>query len=324
MNRALYARRRFTNSVFLMLSVAAAAFGIVWLGLILYSLVTQGIQVLSWDVFTKMTPAQGSTGGLANAIGGSLIMSVLAVIIGTPIGILGGTYLAEYGRHNTLSVIVRFINDILLSAPSILIGLFVYQLVVFNLGFEIEAVPLQLTLFHYTFLDTTLPLPFVPQSALVHMGFHPIPLQRHFSAIAGAMALTVIVIPVVVRTTENMLLLVPNTLREAAAALGTPRNHVIRTVTWRAARAGIVTGVLLAVARISGETAPLIFTAFGNTQWSTDLSQPMASLPKVIFDFAGSADDYLHKLAWTGALIITFAVLTMSILARLFESQRES
>jgi phosphate transport system permease protein len=294
MNRALYARRRMRNTVFLSLSVAAAAFGIAWLALILYSLITQGVQALSWDVFTKITPAQGSTGGLANAIAGSVIMSSLAVVIGTPIGILGGTYLAEYGRHNMLSVIVRFINDILLSAPSILIGLFIYQIAV----------------------------------APMH----------GFSAYAGVLALAVIVIPVVVRTTENMLLLVPNTLREAAAALGTPRNHVIRTVTWRAARAGIVTGVLLAVARISGETAPLLFTALGNSSWSNDTLQlgknfsisypamdaPMASLPKVIFDFAGSADDGLHKLAWTGALIITFAVLTMSILARLFESQKES
>jgi phosphate transport system permease protein len=294
MNRALYARRRMRNTMFLTLSVFAAIFGIAWLALILYSLITQGIQALSWDVFTKMTPAQGSVGGLANAIGGSLIMSTLAVIIGTPIGILGGTYLAEYGRHNTLSVIVRFINDILLSAPSILIGLFIYQIAVEPMG--------------------------------------------GYSAWAGSLALAVIVIPVVVRTTENMLLLVPNTLREAAAALGTPRNHVIRTVTWRAARAGIVTGILLAVARISGETAPLLFTALGNTGWSSNtlrlgknlsvnypaMNAPIASLPKVIFDFAGSADDGLHRLAWTGALIITFAVLTMSIVARLFESQRES
>jgi phosphate transport system permease protein len=293
MNKGLYARRRLRNRVFLILSVAAAAFGIAWLALILYSLVSQGIQALSPSVFTQMTPAQGSAGGLANAIWGSIIMSTLAVLVGTPIGIFGGTYLAEYGRHNGLSVIVRFINDILLSAPSILIGLFIYQLLV----------------------------------APMH----------GFSAYAGVAALAVIVIPVVVRTTENMLLLVPNTLREAAAALGTPRSHVIRTVTWRAARAGIVTGVLLAVARISGETAPLLFTALGNSSWSTDtwtvaknvtinvpaMDAPMASLPKVIFDFAGSADDGLHQLAWTGALLITFAVLSLSILARVFESRRE-
>jgi phosphate transport system permease protein len=293
MNRALYTSRRMRNTVFLTLSVAAAVFGIAWLGLILYSLVTQGVQALSYHIFTELTPAQGSSGGLANAIAGSLIMSTLAVVIGTPIGIFGGTYLAEYGRHSTLSVIVRFINDILLSAPSILIGLFIYQIAV----------------------------------APMH----------GFSAWAGALALAVIVIPVVVRTTENMLHLVPNTLREAAAALGTPRSHIIRTVTWRAARAGIVTGVLLAVARISGETAPLLFTALGNSGWSSNtvalgknlsvnypaMDSPMASLPKVIFDFAASADDGLHQLAWTGALIITFAVLTLSIVARVFGSERE-
>jgi phosphate transport system permease protein len=293
MNRALYARRRMRNTLFLTLSVAAAVFGMAWLGLILYSLVTQGVQALSYHIFTEMTPAQGLNGGLANAIAGSLIMSTLAVAVGTPIGILGGTYLAEYGRHNLLSVVVRFINDIMLSAPSILIGLFVY---------EIAVAPM-----------------------------------HGYSAWAGILALAVIVIPVVVRTTENMLLLVPNTLREAAAALGTPRNHVIRTVTWRAARAGIVTGVLLAVARISGETAPLLFTTLGNSGWSSNtlklgknlslnypaMDSPMASLPKVIYDFASSADDGLHQLAWTGALIITFAVLTLSIVARVFESQRE-
>lgn len=279
MNRSLYARRRLRNRLFLTLSVAAAFFGIAWLALILYSLISQGIGGLTLTVFTQMTPAPGSTGGLANAIVGSLMMSALAVVIGTPIGIFGGTYLAEYGRHNRLSVIVRFINDILLSAPSILIGLFIYQLIVVRMG--------------------------------------------HFSAIAGTAALAVIVIPVVVRTTENMLLLVPNTLREAAAALGTPRSRVIRTVTWRAARAGIVTGVLLAVARISGETAPLLFTAFGNNFWSTDLNAPMASLPQVIYNFAQSPYDDWHRLAWAGALIITFAVLTLSILARVFESQRE-
>jgi phosphate transport system permease protein len=207
-------------------------------------------------------------------------MSALAVAVGTPIGILAGTWLAEYGRGARFAVFVRFVNDILLSAPSILVGLFIYELFV------------------------------------IHMG--------HFSAIAGAAALAVIVIPVVVRTTENMLLLVPNTLREAAAALGTPRSFVIRTVTWRAARAGIVTGVLLAIARISGETAPLLFTAFGNQFPSTDLNAPMASLPVVIFQFANSAYDDWHRLAWAAALLITFAVLSLSILARLFESKRMS
>ncbi len=294
MNKGLYARRRMRNQIFLWLSVGAAGFGIFWLSLILYSLVTQGITLLSPEIFTKLTPAQGSKGGLINAIAGSLIMSTMGVIVGTPIGIFGGTYLAEYGRHSRLSVIVRFINDILLSAPSILIGLFIYQLLVPTMG--------------------------------------------GFSAIAGATALAAIVIPVVVRTTENMLLLVPNQLREASAALGSPRSHVIQTVTWRAARAGIITGVLLAVARISGETAPLLFTSLGNTGWSTEtlklaknfsidypaMTQPMASLPKVIFDYANQPDEYSHQLAWTGALLITIAVLTLSVLARVFDTRGKS
>lgn len=279
MNNALYTRRRMTNHAFLTLSVAAAIFGMGWLSIILYSLVLQGIGGMSLKLFTEITPAPGSDGGLANAIVGSLIMSIGAVVVGTPIGIFGGTYLAEYGRHTTVSFVVRFINDIMLSAPSILIGLFIYELLVAHV-------------------------------------------IGHYSAIAGAAALAVIVIPVVVRTTENMLLLVPNTLREAAAALGTPRNHVIRTVTWRAARAGIVTGILLAIARISGETAPLLFTALGNANWSTNVYQPMASLPQVIFNFALSPYEDWHRLAWAGALLITIAVLTLSILARIFESQR--
>jgi phosphate transport system permease protein len=301
MNRALYARRRWRNRIFLTLSIAAAAFGIGWLALILYSLLVQGFGGLSMKLFTEITPGPGSDGGLANAIVGSLIMSVSAVVIGTPIGIFGGTYLAEYGRHTWVSFVVRFVNDILLSAPSIIIGLFVYQFVVVRMGLD-------------------------PPAFLVALfkRFFDIDIQnRHFSGIAGIAALTVIVIPVVVRTTENMLLLVPNTLREAAAALGTPRSHVIRTVTWKAARAGIVTGVLLAVARISGETAPLLFTALSNQFWSLDPTQPMASLPVVIYQFATSPYDDWHRLAWGGALLITIAVLTLSILARLFESQRE-
>jgi len=232
---------------------------------------------LSITLLTLMTPPPGSNGGLANAILGSLIMSALAVIVGTPIGIFAGTWLAEYGRHSRFAIAVRFVNDILLSAPSILIGLFIYELFV------------------------------------LHMG--------HFSAIAGAAALAVLVVPVVVRTTENMLLLIPNTLREAAIALGTPRSIVIRTVTWRAARAGIVTGVLLAIARISGETAPLLFTALNNQFWSTNLNAPMASLPAVIFQFAMSPYEDWHRLAWAGALLITFAVLSLSILARILESR---
>ena len=280
MNQKLYARRRVRNGIFIALSMAAAGFGIGWLALILGTLVIEGASGMSTTLFTLPTPPPGSSGGVSNAIFGSLVMSALAVVVGTPVGILAGTWLAEYGRHARLAVFVRFVNDILLSAPSILVGLFIYELFV------------------------------------IHMG--------HFSAIAGAAALAVIVIPVVVRTTENMLLLVPNTLREAAAALGTPRSFVIRTVTWRAARAGIITGILLAIARISGETAPLLFTAFGNQFPSTDLNAPMASLPVVIFQFANSAYDDWHKLAWAAALLITFAVLSLSILARVFESKRMS
>ncbi|MGD0141696.1 MAG: phosphate ABC transporter permease PstA [Rhizomicrobium sp.] len=281
MNRALYFRRRVTNNVFLILSLTAAAIGIGWLALILTTLVMKGAIGFSSTVFTEITKSTGSGGGLANAIGGSLIMTSIAVVVGTPVGIMAGTYLAEYGRDRPSAFIVRFVNDILLSAPSILIGLFIYEI-------------------------------FVPR-----MG--------HFSGIAGAAALAVIVIPVVVRTTENMLLLVPNTLREAAAALGTPRNFIIRTVTWRAARAGIVTGVLLAVARISGETAPLLFTALNNSGWVNGvegLNAPMASLPVVIYSYAQSAYDDWHQLAWEGALLITLAVLTLSVVARFFESRR--
>jgi phosphate transport system permease protein len=274
----LYRWRRLRNRFFLALSIAAAIFGIGWLALILGTLVVQGAAGMSTTLFTQMTPPPGSNGGLANAIVGSLIMSGLAVVVGTPVGILAGTWLAEYGRQMRAAVIVRFVNDILLSAPSILVGVFIYGLFVVNMG--------------------------------------------HSSAIAGAAALAVLVVPVVVRTTENMLLLVPNTLREAAAALGTPRSFVIRTVTWRAAGAGIVTGILLAIARISGETAPLLFTAFGNQFWSTDLNAPMASLPVVIFQFANSAYEDLHRLAWSAALLITFAVLSLSIMARIFESKR--
>lgn len=280
MNKALYARRRFGNRLFLSLSVAAAGFGIGWLALILGSLVINGSEAMSTAIFTRITLSTGENGGLANAIVGSVLMSGLAVLVGTPVGILAGTYLAEYGRHNRFSVVVRFVNDILLSAPSILVGLFVYELIVARMG--------------------------------------------HFSAYAGIAALAVLVVPVVVRTTENMLLLVPNTLREAAAALGTPRVFVIRTVTWRAARAGIMTGVLLAIARISGETAPLLFTSLNSTNWNTDLNAPMASLPAVIFDYAQAAPEDFHRLAWAGALLVTFAVLTLSVLARIFESKRMS
>src|SRR5918911_1452986 len=223
-------------------------------------------------------PSSASAGGLLNAITGSLIITILAVLIGTPIGILAGTYLAEYGRHSKLSSVVRFINDILLSAPSIVVGLFIYEIMVAPMG--------------------------------------------HFSGWAGAVALAVIVIPVVVRTTEDMLTLVPDTLREAAASIGLPRSLMIRRVAYRAARAGMITGVLLAIARISGETAPLLFTALNNQFWSADLNAPMASLPVVIFQFALSPYADWQKLAWTGALIITFAVLALSIMARALASLR--
>jgi phosphate transport system permease protein len=279
-NAGLYRRRKLRNGFFLALSVFAAGFGLVWLGAILTSLFSNGFAGLSLKLFSQNTPPPMMDGGLANAIVGSLLMSAIAVAGGTPIGLLAGTYLAEYGRHTKLAFAVRFINDILLSAPSIITGLFIYEMLVIKMG--------------------------------------------HFSGWAGAASLAVIVIPVVVRTTENMLLLVPNGLREAAAALGAPRSSVIRAVTWRAARAGIVTGVLLAIARISGETAPLLFTAFNNQFWSTDLNQPIANLPYVIFQFAMSPYEGWHTLAWAGALLITATVLGLSIVARALESTKRS
>jgi len=258
-------------------------FGLVWLTFILGGLLVDGVSALSPTLFTEITPPPGSKGGLANAIGGSILMSTIAVAAGTPIGLFAGTYLAEYARHGRLAFVVRFVNDILLSAPSIVIGLFIYELLVVRMG--------------------------------------------HFSGWAGAAALTVIVIPVVVRTTENMLLLVPNGLREAASALGAPQNFVIKSVTWKAARAGIITGVLLAVARISGETAPLLFTALGNSGWSwspSAMNEPMASLPAVIYSFATGPYEDQHALAWAGALLITATVLVLSILARILENQKRT
>ncbi len=254
------------------LAYAATIIGLGWLVLILGVLFWNGFGGLSLKVFTEMTPPPGADGGLLNPIVGSLIMTAVAVAIGTPIGILAGTYMAEYGRYDRLTSIIRFINDILLSAPSIVIGLFVYEVMVFPMG--------------------------------------------HFSGIAGAVALAVIVVPVVVRTTEDMLLLLPSSLREAAAALGLPRAYIVQRIAYRAARAGIVTGVLLAIARISGETAPLLFTALNNQFYSTNLNAPMASLPVVIFQFALSPYNDWQRLAWTGALIITLAVLALSVLAR--------
>jgi phosphate transport system permease protein len=282
-NRALYFRRRLANAIFIGLSMSAAVFGLVWLAFILGGLLVDGVSALSPTLFTEITPPPGSKGGLANAIGGSVLMSVIAVAAGTPIGLFAGTYLAEYARHGRLAFVVRFVNDILLSAPSIVIGLFIYELLVVRMG--------------------------------------------HFSGWAGAAALTVIVIPVVVRTTENMLLLVPNGLREAASALGAPQNFVIKSVTWKAARAGIITGVLLAVARISGETAPLLSTALGNSGWSWELkamNEPMASLPAVIYSFATGPYEDQHALAWAGALLITATVLVLSVIARLLEGKKRT
>jgi phosphate transport system permease protein len=278
---ARYVARRRGNAVAAALSFVATAFGLGWLVLILGELLWQGFSGLSLAVFTQMTPPPGSSGGLLNPIFGSLILTIIAVLIGTPIGILAGTYLAEYGRHDRLSSVVRFINDILLSAPSIVVGLFIYEIMVAPMG--------------------------------------------HFSGLAGGVALAVLVIPVVVRTTEDMLTLVPNALREAATSIGLPRFMTITRICYRAARAGMVTGVLLAVARISGETAPLLFTSLNNQFWSTNLNAPMASLPVVIFQFALSPYKDWQALAWTGALIITLAVLALSISARaLVPSGRQS
>jgi len=277
-SQALYTRRRIANSAFIGLSIAAALFGLIWLAFILSALLAEGFAALSPLLFTASTPPPGTPGGLLNAIIGSVLMSVAAVFLGTPIGLFAGTYLAEYGKYTRFAFVVRFVNDILLSAPSIVIGLFIYEIVVVPMG--------------------------------------------HFSAWAGILSLMVIVIPVVVRTTENMLILVPGGLREAASALGAPMNFVIRSVTWKAAQAGIVTGVLLAIARISGETAPLLFTALNNQFLSTNLNAPMASLPAVIFQYALSPYNDWHELAWAGALLVTATVLVLSILARLLEQKR--
>ncbi len=271
------ARKR-SNHIATALAIGAAAFGLSWLVLILLVLVVKGVGGLNLAVFTEMTPPPGGAGGLLNPIIGSLILTVLAVAFGTPLGILAGTYMAEYGRYSKITMVVRFINDILLSAPSIVVGLFVYEIMVAQMG--------------------------------------------HFSAWAGAVALAILVIPVVVRTTEDMLLLVPNTLREASTALGLPRSLVIRHVAYRAARAGMITGVLLAIARITGETAPLLFTALNNQFFSWNLNAPMASLPVVIFQFALSPYEDWQQLAWTGALLITVAVLGLSILARALSAKK--
>ncbi|MGJ0535263.1 phosphate ABC transporter permease PstA [Methylocystis sp.] len=275
---SLYASRRSANSIATTLCWVAAIFGLAWLFVILGVLLYEGVRGLSPAVFTEMTPPPGSAGGLLNAIAGSLVMTAIGVAVGTPLGMLAGTYMAEYGRYTKLTMVVRFINDILLSAPSIVVGLFVYTILVHPMG--------------------------------------------HFSAISGAVALALLVVPVVVRTTEDMLLLVPGSMREAATALGAPRAHVVGKVAYRAAKAGLITGVLLAVARVSGETAPLLFTALNNQFWSSDLSAPMASLPVVIFQFALSPYKDWQQLAWTGALLITVAVLALSIAARALSAGR--
>src|SRR4030088_1085310 len=275
---SLYAARRRRNAVAMVLSVTATVFGMGWLVLILGDLFWEGFGGLSLSVFTEMTPPPGAAGGLLNPIMGSLILTILAVVIGTPIGILAGTYMAEYGRYSPLTSIVRFINDILLSAPSLVIGLFIYEIMVAPMG--------------------------------------------HFSALAGAVALAVIVIPVVVRTTEDMLLLVPNPLREAAAALGPPRGVVVRSVRFRGARSGLITGVLLATARVAGETAPLLFTALSNQFFSLDLTKTMANLPVTINNFVQSPYAYWKQLAWSGALLITLTVLALNIGARILSAER--
>jgi phosphate transport system permease protein len=273
-----HASRKRINVIALTLSLAAMAFGLVWLIWILVETVRLGIDGLTLATFTEMTPAPMDPGGLANAMMGSLLMVGLATLLGTPIGILAGIYLAEYGQRGLLGSVTRFINDILLSAPSIVVGLFIYSVVVAR--------------------------------------------YKTFSGFAGVLALALIVIPVVIRTTENMLTLVPNALREAAYALGTPKWRVIMTITLKSARAGVITGILLAVARIAGETAPLLFTALSNQFWTTDLGAPMASLPVTIFKFAMSPYENWQKLAWAGVFIITIGVLALNILARTLFRQR--
>ncbi|MEY4752350.1 MAG: hypothetical protein RJA44_25 [Pseudomonadota bacterium] len=268
-------QRKLVNHIALALSLGAMVFGVFWLVWILFETVRMGLGGLNLALFTEMTPPpQAETGGLANAIFGSLLMVGLATLVGTPIGVLAGVYLVEYGRTNWLGHVVRFINDILLSAPSIVIGLFIYSVWVARL--------------------------------------------KSFSGFAGVLALALIVIPVVIRTTENMLSLVPNALREAAYALGTPKWKVILTITLKSARAGVITGVLLAVARISGETAPLLFTALSNQFWTSSLGEPMASLPVTIFKFAMSPYENWQKLAWAGVFLITVGVLLLNIVARTF------
>jgi len=274
MDRYLYRKRRVLNLLSLTLAMLATLFGLFWLAWLLWTLVSQGLQYINWDLFAVATPPPGESGGLSNAIVGSLILTALGVAIGAPLGVLAGTYLSEFGRGTRFAAVTRFVSDVLLSAPSIILGVFVYEMVVLRAG--------------------------------------------HFSAYAGGLALALIVLPVVVRTTEDMLRLVPDRMREAAAALGAPRWKVVVSIVYRAARSGILTGILLAVARVSGETAPLLFTALNNQFASTRLDQPIANLPVVIFQFAMSPYDDWQHLAWAGALLITTAILLLNIIVRVF------
>jgi len=269
---SMWMRRQLTDYIAKTLGTAATLFGLFWLTWILWTTVSKGLPALKWELFTQMTPPPGADGGLLNAFAGSIVMSGLAVLIGTPLGIAAGTYLSEYARHTKLGATIRFVNDILLSAPSIVIGLFVYELMVRQMG--------------------------------------------HFSALAGAVALSFIVLPVVVRTTDEMLQLIPSTMREAALALGVPQWKVVRQVLYRASMSGIVTGVLLALARIAGETAPLLFTALNNQYWANSLLDPMANVPVVIFQYAMSPYEFWHALAWAGAFVVTMFVLMLGLLSR--------
>ncbi|SDH80594.1 phosphate ABC transporter permease PstA [Pseudomonas panipatensis] len=279
-NESLYRMRTLKNRIAMVLSCAATLFGLMWLAWILLTTIVHGLDALNLRLFTEMTPPPGTSGGLANAFYGSALMSLLALLVGTPIGLMAGIWLAEYARHTRMGTVVRFINDILLSAPSIVLGLFVYTSVILPLNY---------------------------------LSDHRI----GFSAIAGALALALLVIPVVVRTTDEMLQLQPTTMREAALALGVPQWKLTLQIVLRAARAGVITGILLALARITGETAPLLFTAFGNQFWSSNLLKPMANVPVVIFQYAMSPFDDWHALAWAGALVLTLFVLVLSLFSRL-------
>jgi phosphate transport system permease protein len=275
---ARYLRRRLVNGINLSMSVVGTLFGLFWLGWLLWTLVSHGLRWLDLSLFTQNTPPPVAPGGIANAIVGSLLITLVGVAVGTPIGILAATWLAEFGRHSRVAAVIRFVNDILLSAPSIVIGVFIYAMVVARLG--------------------------------------------HFSGWAGGLALAIIMLPVVLRTTEDMLRLVPDQIREAASALGAPQWRVVVAVVYRASLGGILTGVMLGIARISGETAPLLFTALNNQFWSTNMSRPMANLPVMIFQFAMSPYDNWQHLAWAAALLITLAILALSLIARLLIHSR--